>query len=983
MVTCLPFPGIYFSAAMENDTGSNSTCTLEVGTWFVFPTTYITLYVLGLGLSSLAFLLGFLLARGKRNLSPAARAWTDSLLVSFRRLKQLCRKLVSGDDKVSQAVISVALLCNLVYMALAFQRAYRPGTRCFSSLAQVPDLAVELVVSIPLLVFFAVRLLAADNLVLYWFKIHTIIDVITLPNVFIALSLGQDWLDTKALRFVWLTQLADVLRFLPFIHSQDTIEAVALLVRLVALWMGATGVIHLLETTGDPWNNFNNQQSNTFLEYAYFIMVTMSTVGYGDYFAMTDIGRGFMTFFIIAGIAFFAFALPNLVDLVVNYYHNTQWSKFDTTRVPRHVLVCGHINHTIASDFLKDFLHKDRGDRKTHVLFMHTERPSPELRSVLRSYYTRVQYVVGSVLKASDLAKAKIPACDKFSECKAVFILAEKYCKDPAAEDQENLLRLVSIKNTASNIPVTIQVLLSSSKQMISYIPHTSSDVVICLTELKLGLLARSCLCPGLSTLVGNFFYASEELKDASGWLELYGKGVSKELYITGFSSAFTGLTFYTAAQLCYEKMGLILLAVEDKQNDMLYITPSPSAHPTLTVRGASNNGQSDAMVGYFIGTDQEDVNQVAWYQNDESATSDKALRQIPLTPLKTRRVSSVYRNRLLSPSFAGSTDSTLLHVCEPRPMSECVVGREGNKAAKDHVLLCVFADDNSSLLYLRNFLKPLRHSTLPEDSLLPVTIISNEKYLENEWRCISDFPKLSVLPGSPLDWNNLSLAGVESCRVCVILTASKMGEEEEPALRDKEAILCSLMIHNHHTKVGSRLAPPLIITDLIEESNVQFLDIEDEDDDDGHIYHAQPFACGEAFAASLFDSITSSTFHSPGILFLVEQLISASPHDHCSTQSTITSSPLSHLPHSAPRDTFGQLYSYMLTQNITPVAISRLLSPAPSEGSAALSAIVPMTTTHREVVNSQRFVVTAPPPDTPLLPSDHLLVLEEDHTSL
>ena len=965
---------------MANETASNSSCDTGLGGWLVFPATYLILYASGLTLSSFAFLMGLLLARGRSKLAPSCRDWCVSLLASLRRLKQLARKLVSGDNLFSQSAISLTLLLNLVYMALAFQRAYHPETRCFSSLSQVPDLAVELVISPPLIIFFVIRLLAADNLVLFWFKIHTIIDVITLPNVFIAISLGQDWLDTKALRFMWLTQLADVLRFLPFIHSQDTIEAVALLVRLIALWMSATGLIHLLETTGDPWNNFSNQQSNTFLEYAYFIMVTMSTVGYGDYFAMTDVGRAFMTFFIIAGIAFFAFALPNLVDLVVNYYHNTQWSRFDTTRVPRHVLVCGHITHTIASDFLKDFLHKDRGDRKTHVLFMHTERPTPELRSVLRSYYTRVQYVVGSVLKASDLAKAKIPANDKFAECRAVFILTEKHCSHPETEDHENLLRLVSIKNTASNIPVTIQVLLSSSKEMINCIPRTSSDMVICLSELKLGLLAKSCLCPGLSTLVGNFFYASEELKDASGWLELYGKGVSKELYISSFSPAFTGMSFYAAAQLCYERLGLILLAVEDKRNEMLYLSPSPSAHPSLSLQGTSQGGQEEApMVGYFIGTDQEDVDHVAWHEEN---STDKGRGGIPLVPLgsslKKRRVASIRRSR---PSFTSSAHPLSLHLTDPQPMHQCVVGSQGAHTPNGHVVLCVFADETSSALYLRNFLKPLRRSTIPHESLLPVTIIANERYLEKEWPCISDIPLITVLPGSPLDQGALSRAGVEGCRVCVILTASRSKREdmEEDALRDKEAILCSLMIHNQHSKVGSRVAPPLIITDLIEESNVQFLDIEDEDDDDGHIYSAQPYACGEAFAASLFDSITSSTFHSPGTLFLIEQLISGSYHNHCHTQSTITCSPISLLlPPTATLETFGQLYSHMLTQHKTPVAISRLLNPAPSEGGVSVSAIVPMTNSHRESVSYQRFVVTAPPPDTQLLPSDHVLVLEE-----
>ena len=944
---------------------TETTCSNEA--WLVFPVTYLVLYILGITLSSIAFGVGLMVERGK----PFAQF--KMLLDSLRRLKQLARKLVSGDNILSQVLISVALICNLIYMALAFQRAYQPDTRCFSSLTEVPDLAVEVVISPLLIIFFVIRLLASDNLVLFWLKIHTIVDVVSLPNIFISLSLGQDWLDTKTLRFVWLTQITDVLRFLPFIHSQDTIEAVALMMRLLALWMGATGLIHLLETTGDPWRNFSNQQSNTFLEYAYFTMVTMSTVGYGDYFAMTDIGRAFMTLFIIAGIAFFAFALPNLVNLVIDYYQRTQWSKFDTTRVPRHILVCGHITTTTVSDFLKDFLHKDRGDSKTHVLFMHTERPGAELRVVLRSYYTRVQYVMGSVLNAKDLAKAKIDD----HECKAVFILAEKHCDFPEREDQENLLRLVSIKNTTSNIPVTIQVLLSSSKDKVKYIPRTSSDTVICLTELKLGLLAQSCLCPGLSTLVGNLFYASEALSEVEGWQQLYGQGISHEVYITPFSHAFDDMAFYDAAQLCYEKLGLILLAVEDRQSGRFYISPSPAAHTHLQLRGADPEQPNTVMLGYFIGEDQSHVDQVSWYGNDTELKMGVA--RIPLLPLNGKKAPIRRRcsffTRVSSPVFSVTSYGDLYQVA-PQPMEDCLV----NKDSTDHVLLCVFADDSSSALYLRNFLEPLRRSSIPEKDLMPVTIVAHKKFLEKEWPCISCFPKVMVLPGSPLDWDILSRACVEVCQVCVILTASKIGEEqEEAAMRDKEAILCSLMIHNHHNQLGISSKQPLIITDLIEESNVQFLDIEDEDSDDGRIYIAQPFACGEAFAASLFDSITSSTFHSPGTLFLVEQLISASRNERCSTQSSIKYIPMSRFPSHA---TFKQLYTHMLTQHKTPVAISRLLAPPPSEGGNTLAAIVPMQPGHLAAINSQRYVVTAPPPNTPLLPSDYILVLEESVTT-
>lgn len=1015
----LSYLDIFTGMDSDNTTTFNSTfnsteatCSNVNETWLVFPITYLLLYILGITCSSIVFGVNRALksalksarnstlnTRGRspesaskstRNTSESIRnrrecrlesasnsnenarnsresSSFEKLMDSFRVLKQLARKLVSGDNPVSQALIVVALVCNLIYMALAFQRAYRPETRCFSSLAEVPDLAVEVVIAPLLLIFFVIRLLASDNLVLFWLKIHTIVDVVTLPNVFISISLGQDWLDTKSLRFVWLTQLADVLHFLPFKRSQNTIEPVAIMVRLLALWLGATGLIHLLESTGDPWRDFDNHQSNTFLEYAYFIMVTMSTVGYGDYFAMTDIGRAFMTFFIIAGIAFFAFSLPNLIDLVVDYYHRTQWSKFDTTRVPRHVLVCGHITSTTVSDFLKDFLHKDRGDSKTHVLFMHTERPNEDLRVILRSYYTRVQYVVGSVLKAKDLAKAKI------EECAAVFILAEKHCESPEREDQENLLRLVSIKNTLSTIPVTIQVLLSASKNKVKYIPHTSNDTVICLTELKLGLLAQSCLCPGISTLVSNFFYTSEGLHKvgAGTWQELYGKGISQEVYITHFSKAFDDKSFYVAARICYEELGLILLAVEDKKSGELYISPSPDAHPDLRLRAADPENPDTVMLGYLIGEDQDHVSQVSLYGTDMRSTISQGIplisRKKTVQP-KVRRRSSFYFKNATSPltSLSRKVLHGELHLTDSQSMEKCFVNDESHC----DVLLCVFADKSSSALYLRKFLEPLRRITIAEDDLMHVTIVANEKFLEKEWSCICQFPKLTVLPGCPLELNTLRHAGVQSCRVCVILTASKQGEElEEPAMKDKEAILCSLMIHNHHKQEGSAVKPPLILTDLIEESNVQFLDTEDEDAEDERIYIAQPFACGEAFAASLFDSITSSSFHSPGTLLLVEQLVSVAYHEHCPTRSTINLVPLEKVPSFDTLRTFKELYTHMLTQNKTPVAISRLLNPkpcSPREGTVARSNC------------KERYIVTAPPPNTYLNSSDHILVLEE-----
>lgn len=42
-------------------------------------------------------------------------------------------------------------------------------------------------------------------------------------------------------------------------------------------------------------------------------------------------------------------------------------------------------------------------------------------------------------------------------------------------------------------------------------------------------------------------------------------------------------------------------------------------------------------------------------------------------------------------------------------------------------------------------------------------------------------------------------------------------------------------------------------------DSNVQFLDQDDDDDPDTELYLTQPFACGTAFAVSVLDSLMST----------------------------------------------------------------------------------------------------------------------------
>lgn len=252
--------------------------------------------------------------------------------------------------------------------------------------------------------------------------------------------------------------------------------------------------------------------------------------------------------------------------------------------------------------------------------------------------------------------------------------------------------------------------------------------------------------------------------------------------------------------------------------------------------------------------------------------------------------------------------DSTgMFHWCAARPIEECILDR--NQAAmtvlSGHVVVCLFADPDSPLIGLRNLVMPLRASNFHYHELKHVVIVSKVEYLRREWKMLQNLPKISILNGSPLSRADLRAVNVNLCDMCVILSA-KMPSSDDPTLADKEAILASLNIkamtfddtigvissggvnNSAPTGLSSQGSPPLIIqrrgsvygsnvpliTELTNDTNVQFLDQDDDDDPETELYLTQPFACGTAFAVSVLDSLMSTTYFNANALTLIRSLI-------------------------------------------------------------------------------------------------------------
>lgn len=62
------------------------------------------------------------------------------------------------------------------------------------------------------------------------------------------------------------------------------------------------------------------------------------------------------------------------------------------------------------------------------------------------------------------------------------------------------------------------------------------------------------------------------------------------------------------------------------------------------------------------------------------------------------------------------------------------------------HVVVCLFADKDSPLVGLRNFVMPLRASNFHYHELKHVVIVGEVEYVKREWKTIYNLPKITIL---------------------------------------------------------------------------------------------------------------------------------------------------------------------------------------------------------------------------------------------
>ncbi|XP_068724952.1 potassium channel subfamily T member 2-like isoform X3 [Montipora capricornis] len=381
-----------------------------------------------------------------------------------------------------------------------------------------------------------------------------------LRNLWLPLFLNC-WIARSALD----TMLNDLHRLV--LRQQSALSQKVLIVFatvMCILFTGVCGIHHLERPVQKPWH---------FFECIWFIVVTFSTVGYGDFRPDDELGRLFVIIMIGCALILLPIELEQLAfHLVTRQKEGGRFNRM-LAGSEKHVVLCATTPRaTMLIDFLNEF-YADVRLQDHHVVLLCPSELDSALRILLQVpvWSQRVTYLKGSALIDEDLIRARV------EDAVGCFILTDRYADDREAADKHTILRTWAIQDFAPTTHLYVQILKPENKFHVSF-----AEYVVCEDELKHALLASNCVCPGISTFFTLLLHTLHEQRGSEDWHEMYGKCAGNEIYDIRLGESkmfrpFCNKTFTHTAFHVHRKYGVTLIAVQAaKKGRRILLNPGP-----------------------------------------------------------------------------------------------------------------------------------------------------------------------------------------------------------------------------------------------------------------------------------------------------------------------------------------------------------------------------------------------------------------------
>ena len=355
--------------------------------------------------------------------------------------------------------------------------------------------------------------------------------------------------------------------------------------------------------------------------YIYFIIVSLTTVGYGDIMPISVLSKFTMVFFVIIILAVIPSQTDELISLsnAQTIYERKEY--ISNPDIP-FVVLLGHIELDILKSFCEEYFHSDHGQFYRHIVILMNEYPSKAFEYFLLENDNNkfIYYLQGDPMKSENLLRADI------LKAKACIIFCDKNASDLSSEDQQEIFLALYVKkfyyvttldNMISEAKKELKIVNSSPqlnpKNLLkgnnfkiilqlnktesptyyygalqnNYKKNLAKDQLLIIENLKMNLLSKSCVTPGIISLLYNLIISASTEKNSTksepDWIKEYTEGTEFEIYKFTAEGELLNYSYPQLAIDIYNKFHSLLIALEINYNGNSLIKLNPQTTDTIS----------------------------------------------------------------------------------------------------------------------------------------------------------------------------------------------------------------------------------------------------------------------------------------------------------------------------------------------------------------------------------------------------------------
>ena len=540
-----------------------------------------------------------------------------------KNLRQIFDKYFTNEKmEILQLIISIICTINCIFYIICTYKI-----KLFKYMNYL-----DILVLLYLAFYNFVEIVLANHRLLYIFSFNFFIQLIAMLPIFLCFF-TNDYINNllykvvnscRVFRFYLITKNINYFGFgTDNKFTKQTLVIIYFLLNIIFIISGLMQIVerneidNLAKTEINPLNQLQLKLSKHFHHYLYYTIVTLSTVGYGDISPNTFIGKIIFVILDFMILAVITHQINDLIVLILSqsvYARNSYRAKEDIS----HVLLVGNISTESLKSFCQEFFHPDHGSQYRHAVILNHRIPPRDMEVFLQKPEIKnfVFYLQGDPFNERDLLRAEA------HKAKACIIFNDKNSKYPFSGDQQSIIvgtfikkfvynhnrvlaeKNLTLKNFLDFSNTSFRLCLQLNKP--NSISHFSScfqpiykkvmnkDQLIIMESLKMNILSKSCITPGIMTLVTNLVMTSSDVEDTvdEKWMKEYSDGRGHEIYRIQLKEYYHQFTFIEIVQNIYNEGQVICFALEIEVDGVTILKLNPANCSNIKLKDLIDKGK-------------------------------------------------------------------------------------------------------------------------------------------------------------------------------------------------------------------------------------------------------------------------------------------------------------------------------------------------------------------------------------------------------